>query len=1496
MNTKRFLKSILTTSAVVAAAAAPIYSANATEESTNGAATLSSAANFAGGHGVGLNWNVNYSAAGHTIKIANNGDSIVADLADAPFGINTATNAADPGVIVTQDTTITGANGAGNAINVRIDAAKTVTLSGVASTNVAANTYTKLGTVTFNNVDGTVDVTSTGATFAGAIDTATTHELGTLNIKNANTFTGAIGGTRRLKMVNVSAAAGTTTLGAVDAKQIETGAGAVTFTGAVAVPGTGLGATGDAFKTGAGKVTFSGATVIGSAQGRLNLGGAVEFSDDLTLGVLGGGDATTGEGTLKLITNDKVLRVNSDYAATGNIIVDTGRTLTYKSGAAHTLSAAITAVGNGVEDLTFTANAAGAVTLNKDIGASANKFATVTITGANDGLVLAAGKKIYATTLSFNHAGASLTLNAGSDVVGDIKASAAGNGTLIVKGNSGGTSTTMHTNRFGTLTFDAAADANSTFTVKPANNISIDAINFSKNDDSGLVIDMGNNARTLTTQGTTSTGTGSGSIEFTNNSGVEATLAVNTADVGTKAAPLNKLKATGGGLTIAGSGQAVHVNQISANTLTLNKTDLGLYQIGTGSPTKIVVTANDSSILEGSNYSSSSHNVELNFAANQVLTLAKNVNHTGNVTTTANNQGTLTLTEGNTVTAPSHIGTTASTQQLVAINYGGGASTTATIEAPNINTKALNFTSNAAGAKVILKGNLNGNVANTSGTNNRGILEIQSGNITGSVGVGGGATTMEKVVVNTTGTANIGTGGASTYSTAATDFQADGTLVLNANVAGVGAFGAVTTKTDNTGTIVANQNITTSAAVGSTNALRLKEFRVGSGSTFSVGHAANIATITTDNANTGTVTFTAAAVHDKTSVGTSSARMGTVNVNDSITLDNIFTKEMTVADGKILTAKRVDASSTTGISLAGATAQVSLLDGGYITKTQGNVGATVTAQGSATIAGDLAGNLTLAGGNVSKVVTFEGTKISGAVITDASTLKLGGAAGTTVFNTTLAATGTTLDLGSRVLNVVGNTNFAGSNVIKLGTNADGAIRSDGGTFTAAANSLTLDFSNTGNVPSSLKLFTKTDGATAVAVGGLVDKTAITTQNARTIKSVTYDTKSNAFTIVRNSADELATVGQKSNVNDMSVVSGIAGATSFTGDEIAFVAAMNSATTDAQFEELVGNLVPQTHQTAMDVNAGARSSAMNVANTRMHGTSHAAFASTPAGVAAGDAADRFGLWADAKFGKSEQKERKSVAGYKSSSYGAFVGVDTMLSDRATLGVAFGYDKQNLKHRDSQDGSKTNAGSLSFGAYGSYDFGNNFFTQGNVAVAQTTIDAKVRRGTVGNYTTAKAKYDVLGYGAEVRGGYRFKFDNSVITPTAGLSYSYFGDSSYTETGAAYNLVNKGQSRSNLAAVAGLNLGTALDLDGFDVKPEVHMNLAYDVVAPKQKSRYNFSGGNVKFDYKGSKPARFAYNFGASVMAKTDNIEYGVGYDADLADKYLGHTGSVKVKVSF
>jgi len=306
---------------------------------------------------------------------------------------------------------------------------------------------------------------------------------------------------------------------------------------------------------------------------------------------------------------------------------------------------------------------------------------------------------------------------------------------------------------------------------------------------------------------------------------------------------------------------------------------------------------------------------------------------------------------------------------------------------------------------------------------------------------------------------------------------------------------------------------------------------------------------------------------------------------------------------------------------------------------------------------------------------------------------------------------------------------------------------------------------------------------------------------------------------------------------------------------------------------------------------ASSAASSAATTRM--------ASTSDGVAAGDASEKFGVWAQLIGGKGTQKERKGNAGFTARTFGGVFGADTMISENATIGMLVADVQNTVKSSDAKKGDKSKANSWLFGLYGGTDIGStDFFVQGNLTVAQTSVDAKNKKLVTSGAPkeTARSKYDIMGIGAEVVGGYKFKFDNSYVAPTAGLRYNYFGDTSYTETGLSTgNQVVKTKATSLISGLVGIKFGAAVDMDGTTINPEVHGNMSYAFNSPSSKTNFKING--IKnLNYTGPKASKFGANFGASVMADAYGFEYGVGYDANIADKYLAHQGSLKVKVKF
>jgi len=59
---------------------------------------------------------------------------------------------------------------------------------------------------------------------------------------------------------------------------------------------------------------------------------------------------------------------------------------------------------------------------------------------------------------------------------------------------------------------------------------------------------------------------------------------------------------------------------------------------------------------------------------------------------------------------------------------------------------------------------------------------------------------------------------------------------------------------------------------------------------------------------------------------------------------------------------------------------------------------------------------------------------------------------------------------------------------------------------------------------------------------------------------------------------------------------------------------------------------------------------------------------------------------------------------------------------------------------------------------------------------------------------------------------------------------------------------------------------------------------------------NGALNAFPPKSTKPNRTMFNVGLGVNARNGMMQYGIGYDAHIANKYVGHLGSIKVRVNF
>ena len=163
----------------------------------------------------------------------------------------------------------------------------------------------------------------------------------------------------------------------------------------------------------------------------------------------------------------------------------------------------------------------------------------------------------------------------------------------------------------------------------------------------------------------------------------------------------------------------------------------------------------------------------------------------------------------------------------------------------------------------------------------------------------------------------------------------------------------------------------------------------------------------------------------------------------------------------------------------------------------------------------------------------------------------------------------------------------------------------------------------------------------------------------------------------------------------------------------------------------------------------------------------------------------------------------------------------------------------------------------------------------------------------------KYKSTSYTGGVLGGYRYTLPNNqaILTPMLGLRYVQFNNNGYTETGTdRRNLTVRKNSISKVEGVLGARISMISYLEGGLLMPEVHGFASYDFrgKAPKVDARLN--GALTPMPVKTSKPERLFVNLGTSLTAKYQMMEYGIGYDTNLAKKYISHQGSLKVRINF
>lgn len=689
------------------------------------------------------------------------------------------------------------------------------------------------------------------------------------------------------------------------------------------------------------------------------------------------------------------------------------------------------------------------------------------------------------------------------------------------------------------------------------------------------------------------------------------------------------------------------------------------------------------------------------------------------------------------------------------------------------------------------------------------------------------------------------------------------------------------------------------------------------------------ANFTTGTANEGELEFNSANLITANSAGVDGKALAKVTFTESGGIAaGTFAKQVIIAQGKTATlGGRVKSDDFT---LANAGSKVMFADGAIVDSI---VKATTANEGLVEFAGSgtLNQNISAAGGNkvaqvkfaddVTKTLTLNADILSVDVQMRKGKVKL--AKDVTVTGTTVSAAATSFDLGSQKL-TASTLAMSGANNITFAATVNGnavtggqIVVAQGGTLAyAAGTAINVQAQDAGSLRptgGATRTFTLIANNTGTAVTGAnslaLANVAVTNTNPLTDWTAQIDAngglvlvqEDNALEVLTDALGSAATQDQKDNLKALTEAA--------TGTDAEKVVAMMSNLVDANGKEINGKVTETmnrltTTTTVTDNIAGTSGAVSNALGARLDSLAGIQQTGTPVaaaetGISAGEESARYGVWATPFYNQTVQKARKGAAGYKGTTFGGSFGFDTRANDDLIIGAAVTVANSEMKHKNFKSGDKTKVNSMLFSIYGMQQITDAWFVNGIATFGTNDVKNREKRVSgLTTYDTVRGNYTSMSFNGEVMFGYGIAMQQVAVTPMVGLRYSRVNDGGYTETGSTtgQNLKVNTKASNKLEAIIGARVsGGTFDVNGMNVTPEVHAFVNQDLIGKTSKPSITLAGaGNLST--KSRKPIKTVFNVGLGVMANYGMMEYGAGYDADIADKRVGHTGTLKIRVNF
>lgn len=284
-----------------------------------------------------------------------------------------------------------------------------------------------------------------------------------------------------------------------------------------------------------------------------------------------------------------------------------------------------------------------------------------------------------------------------------------------------------------------------------------------------------------------------------------------------------------------------------------------------------------------------------------------------------------------------------------------------------------------------------------------------------------------------------------------------------------------------------------------------------------------------------------------------------------------------------------------------------------------------------------------------------------------------------------------------------------------------------------------------------------------------------------------------------------------------------------------------------------------------------------------------------GVAAGDdTASKYGAWINGFMAKGRQGTYKDNSSNKSNTTGGAIGFDGMVSDNLTLGASVGMVDAKLKYSGDNIGDRTKVRTTLFSLYGIQNLSNTWFVQSMVSFGNNKVSLDDNLND-GSGIVKTSKYTAKSYSGEIAAGYNYNAGKStVITPTLGIRYTDFNDPAYTKYGIEDVDIKK-STVNKFEALTGVRVSTTTTMNSLTLVPEAHANINWEISSKDPRIDSRAMGINDQIPTTTQSSDKILANLGTGITARHKMVDLSLTYDAQLSNKFVGHQGSVKLRIN-